>query len=247
MPHRPQLPTEDDLNKLPLRAIVAYAARCARRVQPLFRQAAGAHDFAKHAAAVEQANSLTEWFCLGRDVGAYAGGGRSTVPVARAAARATIAAARAAARAASAAAFASAAAIAAEDSAAAFATGAFAAAAAADAVAAADAATAADSIATDHAIAGEAIVAAAAADDAVGVTAASDYARLRELNLGCYPELGPPLDPTEQGPLGPLWTDQPPQWFTRLTEEALASEQALMREAIREEEEESLKREESSE
>ncbi|HLA83866.1 MAG TPA: hypothetical protein VJL29_03650 [Thermoguttaceae bacterium] len=33
----PILPTEDELKQLPLRAIVAYAARCARRVQPDFQ------------------------------------------------------------------------------------------------------------------------------------------------------------------------------------------------------------------
>jgi hypothetical protein len=33
----PPMITSQDLEKLPLRAIVAFAARCARRVQPLFR------------------------------------------------------------------------------------------------------------------------------------------------------------------------------------------------------------------
>ena len=36
----PTLPTEEELRKLPLRGIVAYAVRCGRRVQPLYRPSA---------------------------------------------------------------------------------------------------------------------------------------------------------------------------------------------------------------
>jgi hypothetical protein len=36
MPDEPRLPTEEELRTLPRWAVVAYAARCARRVQPLF-------------------------------------------------------------------------------------------------------------------------------------------------------------------------------------------------------------------
>ena len=39
-----KLPSQKDLEKLPLRAIVAYAARNARRVQPLFQEASGIKD-----------------------------------------------------------------------------------------------------------------------------------------------------------------------------------------------------------
>jgi len=34
----PEVPTIDEIGKLPLRAIVAFAARCARRVQPLYQK-----------------------------------------------------------------------------------------------------------------------------------------------------------------------------------------------------------------
>jgi hypothetical protein len=66
MPERRSLPRPDDLKKMPLRAIVAYAARCARRVQPLFRlvteDIAG---FTQYEAAVDRALSLAERFCVG--------------------------------------------------------------------------------------------------------------------------------------------------------------------------------------
>ena len=70
MPDEPSLPTEDDLKKLPLLAIVAYTVRCARRFQPLYRLASGIADFAKHEAAVERAISVAEQFCHGHDVSA---------------------------------------------------------------------------------------------------------------------------------------------------------------------------------
>jgi hypothetical protein len=50
--------------------------------------------------------------------------------------------------------------------------------------------------------------------------ARADYDRLRELNLGVYPELGQPIDPMENGPLGPLWPKGPPEWFAQLTNES---------------------------
>lgn len=39
MSQEAQLPTEEDLRRLSLRAAVAYAARAARRVQPLYAKA----------------------------------------------------------------------------------------------------------------------------------------------------------------------------------------------------------------
>ena len=60
-----ELPTEDDLKKLSLRAMVAYAARCARRVQPLLRSAKQ-----KHVEAVEGTISMAERFAKGHDIGA---------------------------------------------------------------------------------------------------------------------------------------------------------------------------------
>lgn len=40
--------------------------------------------------------------------------------------------------------------------------------------------------------------------------AADDYRRLLRLRLGAYPEAGQPIDPSPEGPLGPLWTDEGP-------------------------------------
>ncbi len=67
MSDQPSLPTEDDLKKLPLLAMVAYAVRCARRVQPMLDTIPS---FATHGAAVEQAISLAERFCVGKDLNA---------------------------------------------------------------------------------------------------------------------------------------------------------------------------------
>ena len=69
MSEQPSLPTEGDLKKLPLLAIVAYAVRCARRAQPVLD---AVPNFAAHAAAVAQAISLTERFCAGNDLNAAA-------------------------------------------------------------------------------------------------------------------------------------------------------------------------------
>jgi len=37
----------------------------------------------------------------------------------------------------------------------------------------------------------------------------ADYDRLLELGLGPFPELGQPVDVSESGPLGPLWSEDP--------------------------------------
>jgi hypothetical protein len=127
MVDQPKLPTKEDLMKLPLRAIVAFAARSARRVQPLYDSAVDIPDFAEHKAAVDKAILLAEGFCLGLSVS--------------------------------------------------------------DAVNAA---------------------AAEAAEDTAGV----DYARLLELKQVAYPHLGQTIDPTEKGPLGPLWPKGRPMFPT---------------------------------
>ena len=67
MSDQQSVPTEDDLKKLSLLAIVAYAVRCARRVQPILDTIPS---FATHGAAVEQAISLAERFCVGKDLNA---------------------------------------------------------------------------------------------------------------------------------------------------------------------------------
>ena len=192
------LPTVDELKTLTLRAMVAYAVRCARRVQPLYWQVREVTHREKHEAAIETASTIAERFCRGEPIVAAA---------AADAARAAEAAADAA------------------DTAEAAAEAAEAAAEAARAVrAAADDARAADARAADAARAARAAFASATASTtaatakAVGkaavAAARADYYRLVSLNLEGYPDLGPPIDPTENGPLGPLWSAGPPAWFT---------------------------------
>jgi len=60
----------------------------------------------------------------------------------------------------------------------------------------------------------DAFTAAVEASDAVGYAdhfiraAAADHRKLLDLNLGSYPQAGAPIDPSPSGPLGPLWSDQ---------------------------------------
>jgi len=188
MSDQPSLPTEDDLKKLPLLAIVAYAVRCARRAQPVLDTIPS---FAMHGAAVEQAISLAERFCVGADLNAAPD----------AAERAADAAGRAASVAQS---FAG-------GSAVALAAGA--AQAAAQAIAAVE-----DSWADPHSADrvvravtyGAGRASRAVATDrtaAVSAAARADYDRLLSLHPGTYPDLGEPIDPTETGPLGSLWPE----------------------------------------
>lgn len=60
-------PTKEDLEKLPHRAIVAYSARCARRVQPLFDWK---KDRLKHFLAVDRAIESAESFAAGDEISA---------------------------------------------------------------------------------------------------------------------------------------------------------------------------------
>ena len=181
MSDHPTLPTEDDLEQLPLRGIVAYAARCARRVQPRFRLAKAIPDFSRHQAAVADAISLAEQFCLREDVNAAVAAGAADT----AAYDAADAQIQAAADVAACAAAACEAANTDEDAAPAY-----------------DAACAASYAASAS---GEQV-------DAFAEAAYADYDRLLELDLAGWPELGPPIDPSDKGPLGSLWPDGPPKW-----------------------------------
>jgi hypothetical protein len=172
------LPRPDDLKAMPLRAIVAFAVRCARRAQPSFRLVTDIADFVQHEAAVEQAISLAERFCVGDESESY-----------------TLAAA------ADAAAYAGdAVAYAATDAAArAFAvTRAFA--AASSAAAAARAAAARGAVA-------RAAAADAAADDATAAAARDFQTLVKLFPRGWFGReaANGPIDPSEDGPFGPLW------------------------------------------
>ena len=167
------------LARLPRRAVIAFAARCARRVQPLTH------------ALPQQDRDTIDWGLASAE--AFAKGAAAARADTRADARA--AAARAAAARAADAAW-----TAARAATTAWAADARAAAAAADW--AANAAAAAD-------------WAANAADWAdARAAAASDLDRLIALNPGEPDALGGPIDPSEAGPLGPLWPQGVPQWYT---------------------------------
>ncbi len=192
MTDRSVLPTEEDLKQLPLGAIVAYAVRCARRVQPLYGRSAGTAELARHEAAIDEAICLAQKFCLSHEVSGAAYGAAYTARDAAHAAEAQDAA-RAAAAAARAAAYAF------------------------DIPQSAvyDHALYASRVATE-AVDGALAAARAAGHDSAGAVAdaaRADLDRLLAQNRGTYPQLGEPLDPSENGPLGTLWPKGPPAWF----------------------------------
>lgn len=249
MPDWLHLPSEDDLKKLPKRAVLAYAVRCARRAQPLFRLASAMPCFADHERAIEHAIAVAEGVCRGNnlsvsimhdsaaaakaaakagvDVAEYAAWAAFTAnaaarfdawDVAQYAAKAALyagkaAAAKAAEYAAKAAEYAAESSKSADEAAAAYrefcnidyldktrrcATE-------------VEAAKAAEAM---HAAAVAAIeYAAKALGCSACIAALSDYQHLLELKLGVYQELGESLEPTENGPLGPLWPNESPEWF----------------------------------
>ena len=178
-----------DLGRLPPHAIAAYAARCAKRVQPLFRRAGVSPEVA---ASLERAIGAAERIASGHvlSVDDTAAAGEAE------AAAAAAAGVPAACQAARAAAFAARAACAADQ--APYAAEAF----GGDAARAAHAATVA---AVDSATASDA---AHYADYA----ARADYERLVLLNRGA-PPLGQPIHCSEDGPLGPLWPEGKPSWL----------------------------------
>ena len=200
-----QLPgfTVEHLKQLPLRAIVAFAARCARRVEPLAQLPEAHPERERRREAVAAALRFTE---------AVAGG--STVPPEDAAIAAIDATDHVAG-----------APVGTAEAAAAVTEAAHAAACArrliaSEAVeraagpgtrtaAARDLRALADVTADIAAL--DAFTAAVEANDAVGydnegfvAAALYDYDRLIRLKLGRYPELGDPVDPSPTGPLGPL-------------------------------------------
>jgi len=180
---------QERLAQLPRRAVVAFAARCTRRVQPL------THFIPQQDRdAIDRAIASAEAFAKGTaaDWAAH----RAAAADARAAAVAVVAAAVDAARA----------------------TAADAARAAAVAAAVADDAAWADAAWADAdaraAVAWAADAAASAARAATRAATSRDLERLIALNLGQPGTLGAPIDPSEAGPLGPLWPHGVPEWYT---------------------------------
>ena len=184
------LPTEEDLRQLPLRSIVAYAARCARRVQPLFQS-----EKLEHVETVNRAIQVADAFAAG--LGSPAGGDYAAFHLALGAALEAAEGDDAALAAADAL---DAALKAAERNDAAHASGATHAArqAALNAVHAVHAAR-------DALHAPRDVARAAARADFQTLLALSRERRQQ------FPELGDPVDVSESGPLGPLWPDGPPE------------------------------------
>jgi PTS system nitrogen regulatory IIA component len=177
-------PSQDELTQLPLRALVAYAARCARRVQPFFALSDDHPEKQRHVAAVERAIRIAEEFVRGIPVAASdateasdaaSKASHAAAWPAWAATRAATGAARAAARA-----------------------------AARDSAWFTSFTYYAWSAVEDWCIAAQATEARAAG----AAAARSDFDQLRRLGLGQFPELGEPIDPSEDGPLGPLWPEE---------------------------------------
>jgi len=208
---------QDQLAKLPLRAIVAFAVRCARRVQPLGRVLTEYRQV-----EVDDAIAIAEGFARGGKADRAAGAAARAGDAARAAARALDAARAAAAKAAADSDWVDA------DDAEAAAAWADATVRAVDAAAcaarAANAARAADIAAADAAAARAAAAADAAEDTARAAwdtgraasrtAARGDLHQLLALELGRPGTLGKPIDPAEDGPLGPLWPNAAPDWYT---------------------------------
>jgi hypothetical protein len=183
----------DELAQLTMRANVAFAARCARRMRPWFKLPADAARRIEQTAAVDGAIAVAEEFCRGLslEIGRAAEAARVAAMVAEETYEDTNYAGFAAVRAAEAAACAEEAVRNPSDSgmievvAAAFGAG---------RVLAANAGAF-----TQH------IVVAALRDD---------IDKLLQLAHGTIQDLGPPVDPSETGPLGPLWPGATPIGFT---------------------------------
>jgi hypothetical protein len=63
-----ELPSQEDLKKLPIRSIVAYTVRNARRVQPLFLEAIEIDNYKEHLPSVDKALTLSMLWTNGENV-----------------------------------------------------------------------------------------------------------------------------------------------------------------------------------
>jgi hypothetical protein len=179
---------ERRLEELPLRAVVAFAARCARRVQPLTGRLSGlGRD------AMARAIHAAEEFARGNPLPDTAGHGCLVAAADLVAAGAALGEAAIAA-------------VAADDAKAC----AYAAALGAPVASAGRAASAA---ASAVASANLAVEGATEAGHVAAAAAHADLDRLAILQLGRPRTRGLPIDPAEEGPLGPLWPYGAPLWY----------------------------------
>ena len=196
--------TVEHLKKLPLRAIVAFAARCARRVEHLAQLPEGHPEWERRRGAVEAALRMAEGFAMG-----------STAPLDESVVEAADASWGVAGGP-----------LSGENAAVAVAEAAHAAASAWHVMGSREAEKGAPreektaearkflgalAHVTADLAAMNAFTAAAEAYDAVGLhnegyvsAALHDYDELLRLELGSYPEAGQPINPSPDGPLGPL-------------------------------------------
>jgi hypothetical protein len=188
-----------DLGQLPMRANVAFAMRCALRVMPWFKIPATAPKRREQIAAINNAMAVAEAFCMGVPMEA----GRAAVAVERAA-------------------------VVAEE------TCSFTCFASYGPVRAAEAAARAEECVRNEpdasvtevvaAAFGAGRVLAANADvstmDLIVGALAADVEKLRKLAHGTCADLGPPIDPSEKGPLGSLWPGGIPSWYVTEQESA---------------------------
>jgi hypothetical protein len=199
--------TADDMKKLPLRAIVAFAARCARRVEDRALPPGDHPEKERWAAAIAEALSVAEDFARGLPCPTIESAVRA-VEQGQAAAAGDIRR---------------------ENAHAAVVRAVHAAACAIETLEVRDepeekrlvspgpplhplghlADLTADLAALGAYTAAVDAAQAVASTDEFTTWAAEDYRKLLKLGLGRYPEAGQPIDPSPDGPLGPLWPGTP--------------------------------------
>lgn len=173
-----------ELRRLPLRALVAFAARCARRMQPLFDLPEDRPDRIHHLKVIDYAIEVAERFAAAdRTVSSACAYSAATDirPVSSDAAM--VNAARIAASSAAAAAY------------------------------SASTAYSAEGVAMEVVKCALNAANASAVALPASEAARSDLRRLSRLQLGWFPDLGVPVDFSERGLLGPLWPKRMPDWF----------------------------------
>jgi hypothetical protein len=182
----PALPTGNELGRLPLRAVVAYAGRCAQRVVHFAQIDAGTSDSEAASSILESAIDLALKFAVGEDIDQS-----DAEETEEAVVQAILASL--------------------EDNAASR-QSAFAGNAAYAAVNALVTALASRSAPSRPTTAMKAVMAAVTAADAavaahpyVHHSMIRDWSRLSRMSLGSFPEFGRSFDPTEKGPLGPVY------------------------------------------
>jgi hypothetical protein len=182
-----------DLGQLTMRGNVAFAVRCAQRMRPRFKLPADAPRRRERLAAVDGAIRVAEAFCRGlpAETGQAAAAVRAALLVAEEASKVTGYAGYAAVHAAK---------------------------AAADAEEALRSPTNSGMIEVVASAFGANRVLSANTDaftlELVLAAIYSDVEKLIGMAQGTCADLGPPIDPSESGPLGPLWPDVTPFWYT---------------------------------